>query len=254
MKRIIILLAMTIVVLTAWAQTPTNNPQIDEVDALCQQVDSLTQRIKDKYETYTNDMVYYDQLYKTDWRGRSVQEKTFKGLEDTLKELRMQIKEKNDSIQFIIKEIQKADTLLQYYASHNLDEMFDAINFQTLETHRKLLNVMDKPVPKAVNDLQVMLECADLLNQGYNEKANKECLNQLKNVPDCTKKKELQKLLETHSAVTNETNAWMGKDQHTLYELMAFRKYLKDYYEVDMEKHYPFLAEKARMTVGFKTE
>lgn len=254
MKRIILLLVMTTVAFAAWAQVPTKNSQIDEIDALCRQVDTLTKRIKAKYETYTKDTVYYDRLYKTDFFGKSVQEKTFNGLGTELKTLRRQNKEKNDSIQFIKKEIAWVDTLPHYYASHNLDELFEVTDFQILDAHRGVLSVLGKAVPVAIVQLQYMHESADLLKREYDEKTTKECLGLLKNVPDCTKKKELQWLLETHSAVTSETNSWIGNDEHTLYELMAFRKYLKDYYEVDMEKHYPFLAEKARKTIGFNKE
>lgn len=254
MKRIIILLVMMTVAFAAWAQTPSKNPQIDEIDALCRQVEGLTQRIKIKYMTYINDTVYYNLLYKTELFGKSVQEKTFKELEAELKSLRTQIKEKNDSIQFIKQEIAWVDTLPHYYASHNLDKLFEDTDFQILDAHREVLRVLGKAVPSAIAQLHYMHESADLLKREYDEKATQECLGLLKNVPDCTKKKELQWLLETHSAVTSETNSWIGNDEHTLYELMVFRKYLKDYYEVDMENHYPFLAEKARKTVGFKKE
>lgn len=249
MKRIILLFAMTIVAAWACAQSTTKNPQIDEVDALCRQVDSLAQRITDKYATYTNDTVYYNLLYKTDWLGKSAQDNTFKELESELKTLRTRIKTADDSIQFINQEIAWVDTLSRYYASHTLDELFVAIDLQMLETHQKLLGVLDKPVPHVVNDLHVLLECAELLNKEYDEKVNYEYLGLLKKVPDCDKKKELKWLLETHSAVTSETNAWIGEGKSSLYDLMEFRKYLKDYYGVKLEKHYPFLADKARKTI-----
>lgn len=249
MKQIILLLAMMTIATATWAQTPTKNPQIDEVDALCRQVDDLTQRIKSKYATYTNDTVYYDLLYKTELFGKPVHERTFKELETELKALRMQIKNANDSIQFINQEIAWVDTLPHYYTSHTLDELFIAIDLQALETHQKLLGVLDKPVPNVVKDLHILLECADLLNQEYDEKANNECLGLLKKVADCNKKKELTRLLENYATIASATNAWIDEGKSNLYDLLDFRKYLKDYYEVELEKHYPFLADKARKTI-----
>lgn len=247
---------MTVYAVT-FGQVSPRNPQIDEVDALCRRVDSLTQRIMDKYATYTNDTVYYDLLYKKVeilGIGKSVQEKTFKEIATELKTLRTRIKEKNDSVQFINKEIAWVDTLPAYYASHNLDELFEVTDFQILDVHRGVLSVLGKAVPASIVQLQFMHESADLLKREYDAKATKECLELLKKVPDCTKKKELQWLLETHSSVTSETNAWIGDGKSSLYDLMDFRKYLKDYYGVDLEKHYPFLAVKTRKTVGFTKE
>lgn len=257
MKRIFLLLTMMTVYAVTLGQVSPRNPQIDEVDALCRRVDSLTQRISDKYATYTNDTVYYDLLYKKGELfgiGKSVQEKTFKEIATELKTMRARIKEKNDSIKVINQEIAWVDTLPAYYASHNLDELFEVTDFQILDVHREVLSVLGKEVPASIDQLQYMHKSADLLKREYDANATEECLGLLKKVPDCAKKKELQWLLEKHSAVTSETKSWIGNDEHTLYELMDFRKYLKDYYEVELEKHYPFLAEKARKTVGFTKE
>ena len=241
--------------MAALAQTPSSDTPVNKVDAICQQVDNLIQQIEEKYATYANDTVYYDLLYKSNLLNKSVQERTFEKIESELNKLRSRIKEVNDSIQYFEKEIEWVDTVPRYYASHTLDVMFDAVDLQTLETHQKLLVAMDKTVPDAINYLHKMHESFDLLKHEYDEKATNECLNLLNEVPDCTKKKELKWLLETHRAVTNETNAWLsGKEEHSLYNLMDFKKYLKDYYDVDLEKHYPFLAEKARKSIIFNKQ
>lgn len=226
------------------ASTQTQDSFVLQVNELCKQVDSIIQDINREYEKYKKDTIHYEILYK----NKLVQTITSKKLKDEEKDTREKIEKINDSIDEIKQEIAWVDTLNGYYTNHQLDLLFDAIDWPALQVHKRLLG---NDAPKAVNDLHIMHECADLLKRECNEKANRECLSLLDKVGNCDKKEELKTLLQMHSAITSETNGWSVKE-HSLYELMDFRKYLHEEYGVNLEKDYPYLAEKSRKTVSFK--
>lgn len=223
--------------------TPAQEPRVKQVYELCDQVDAIIQDINLEYAKYINDTAHYKKLYKNSI-ARTI---TFYKLKKEVKDTRKKIKTTNESIEKIKEEIKWVDTLNGYYTSHQLDPLFEAIDGSTLQVYKRLLG---NDAPKSVHDLLIMQDCVDLLKREYNEKANEDCLRLLKGVADCDTKEELEGLLQTHSAIVSETNGWSSAE-HTLYELMDFRKYLREEYGVDLEKNYPFLADKARKSVKF---
>lgn len=193
------------------------------------QIDSLKNEIHEEYQKYSNQKLYTDEKFRnTD----------FAELETEKEVLRTRIIELNHDIDSRKKECQSVDRIWEYYENGNIDTLFAHADTLSLQIHKKIFG---KGYPKVMDDIQTLLECADLLTKEYKEGQNSFGLQNLRGVQQCETKEYLDGLLSVQKDITDEVNSWIRDEEHTLYSMVMFRNYLYNNYGISLDVDFPYL-------------
>lgn len=200
-------------------------------------IESIKAEIHSLYLSYSKQQLFSEKKYQAE---------AFAKLENEKADLRIRINSINDSINDLEEKNKWVESLRDYYERVNVDSLIVQSDLVSLKIHKSILG---KKYPKVMDDLQAMLEAAELLTQGYDEKQNQKYVQILKNVQQCERKEYMMGLLQVHKDITVEVNNWLAKEEHTLYNMTVFQNYLFNNYDVALDTDYPWLAAKVRESV-----
>ena len=205
---------------------------LGSIDNINHQIDSLKDFIHSEYQGYNTQKLYTDKKFRND---------TLANIDREKEALQNKIKEDISIVYSLKEEYKSVDRLREFYDKGNIDTLYAHADQITLCIHKKIFG---NDYPKIMDDLQVLLECAELLAQGYDEKKNKASIQNLKGVRQCDTKELLEGLLLVQKDVSDEVNSWIKDEEHTLYSLVMFRKYLFNNYGITLDADFPYLSAK----------
>lgn len=238
------------VVVSGYAQThKQSNPQRQQVSAksvVMQRPKSLIKRIADinhQIDSLNNDIHreyqgFNEQKFYTDTKLRK---DSLANLEREKEALQKMIDENKAMVTSLEKEYQAVDSILEYYEKGNIDTLYAHVDLMTLHIHKKIFG---ESYPRVMDDLQILLECAALFDKEYDEEQNKTCIQNLNDVRQCDTKDLLEGFLLVHKDVADEVNSWIKDEEHTLYSMVMFRRYLYNNYGVTLDADFPYLSAK----------
>lgn len=221
---------------------PVNSaPEGDDLSAkiidIENQIESIKAEIHSLYLSYSEQPLFSDKKHQTEAFAKIDKEKA---------DLRTRINRINDSIAALEEKYQWMERLRDYYEEGTFDALIVQSDLVSLKIHKSILG---KNYPKVMDNIQTMLEAAELLTKGYDAKQNQKYVQSLKNVQECERKEYLIGLLQVHKDITDEVNSWLAKEEHTLYSMAIFQNYLLNNYGVALDADYPWLAAKVREAV-----
>lgn len=228
MKKIVLLLIIINIVSLGYAQESL----IERISDINQKIDCLKKDIQGKYQEFCDQKLY------TDEKTRNA---AFDELEKEKEALQIQIKKLNHDIDSLKEEYQAIDKIREYYESYDIDSLFIHANPIVLNTHKKIFGDGYPKVIKVIDDLQILLECADLLKGGYDEAKNSSEREKLKGVQDCKAKEHLDILLSEQKDITDEVNSWIKEEKHTIYSMMTFQREMHSAYGISLDTDFPYL-------------
>lgn len=250
MKKIFVIFIMLNVVSTGYAQDAkrTDSQQQHNSESLNSQrtfdgltgriadinslIDNLKKDIEEEYQKYSSTEMYTNE---------KTRDADFATLGAEMESLRILEKELNHDIDFLKNEYQAVDRIRKYYENSNIDSLFAHADLMSLQIHKNIFGV---EYPKVMDNLQILLECADLLEHKYDSKKKELGRQKLKDVPPCETKEYLDGLLAVQEDITDEVDSWTKDEEHTLYSMTKLRNYLYNNYEISLEIDFPYLYNK----------
>lgn len=214
---------------------------IDRIVNVNLQIDSLNCDIRREYQEFSNQKFYTDKKFRKD---------SLTNIEKKKVALQKKIDESKVIITSLENEYKAVDNISEYYEKGNIDSLYIHADQMTLIIHKKICG---EKYPKVIDDLQVLLECAESLKKMYDEKQNKTCIQRLKGVRKCDTKELLEGFLLVQKDVTDEVNSWIKNEAHTLYSLVIFRRYLYNNYGITLDSDFPYLSAKVIEMVKLPT-
>lgn len=237
MRRILIIIAALSTAIIANAQ----NKEPNALDSIKDKMSALTEQVQSLY----NDIAELNKYVNKDANFRKVYqnpEDSFNELKEERDNLIEEIKGINTEKIDIENEQHWIDTLRTYYENGSLDDLYPHADTLTLRVHKQLLG---KNYPKKLDDLLVMVECANLLKVEYDASRNENHRKRLSNVAESDMKWIIDGLLAAHEKVKKNVDNWTD---YSLMGFITFRKSLQNELGVLLDT-FPFLAEQARKKV-----
>lgn len=222
-------------VILGCAQSPNTNllqkykDIANNIDNITTQIDSLKIGIHDQYIKYCDLSPY---------TNKKTLENALKELDIKKDALRNRIIELNDSIITVDKECQRILSIRYYYENGNIDSLFIHADLTSLQIHKQLLG---KEYPKIMDDLQILLECRNIMTNSYDARQNNVHLEKIEKVESCETKDYLKGLLLIHKDITDEVYNWLREEKHSLYSMAVFSKLLNDNYGISLEEDFIYL-------------
>ena len=228
MKKIVLLLIVINIVSLGYAQ----DSLIVRISDINQKIDGLKNDIQEKHQEFRKQKLYTD---------KKTRDAIFDKLEKQKEGLQSQIKGLSAETDSLKKGLEVVDKLREYYETNNIDSLFIHADPLSLQTHRTILG---EDYPKVINDLQILLECADLLRSGYDKVKNSSKREVLKSVQNCKTKEHLDILLSEQKDLTDEVNNWMKVEKHTIYSMVTFQREMHSAYGISLDADFPYLYRK----------
>ena len=212
----------------------TQSPETILAGIVCinQQIDSLKGSIHREYNGFSTQKLYTDEKFRNDSLASIDKEK---------ESLKNKIKDDTCVINSLKEEYKAVDRIREYYEKGNIDTLYAHADLMTLHIHK---NIFGDSYPKVMDDLKILLECTDLFAKEYDDKQNKTHIQNLKEVRQCDTKEQLEGFLLVHKDITDEVNSWIKDEEHTLYSMMMFRRYLYNNYGITIDADFPYLNAK----------
>ena len=251
MKKIFLLSIALSIVAVGYAQNPKQpqkskelTEQIADINKQIANINKLKEDLKKDIDTEYEKYKTPDNIIYTD---KKQQENAFAELDKEKDSLRIRITELNHDIDSLKEGYKAVDKIREYYERDSIDALFVHADLMTLHIHKEILA---KDCPKVMDDLQTLLECADLLTKGYEQDKNSSGRKKLEDVRQCDTKDNLDALLCAQKDITDEVESWIKKDEeHTLYSMAVFLNNLYINYGVSLDVEFPYLYGKVVETV-----
>ena len=248
MKKTFLLLIASIIVMhqpkqmsASMTSQKLSENLIGRIHTINSQIDSLKRDIHNEYLEYNGQMLYTD---------INTQKSTFSEISKKNDSLRTCIEEINNEIEQLKINDSSIDKIRAYYENSIVDSLFAHVDPSSLKVHKRILG---SDYPKVMDDLQVLLESAEMLKKVYEASQNSALLQKLKIIQPCKNQEYLDGLLSVQKEITDEVNSWIMNEEHTLYNMVLFRTYLYNNYGISLHEDFPYLAnmviEKVRIAI-----
>ena len=217
----------------------TNSNYEERLANLSNQFNTLLQDIDADYQSYLKSDLY-KKLYAGD------KDKTFNEISETIRALEIKRQTLPSSIDSLEARQKWVNEVRNYYSSTNIDVLYAHADLVSLSIHKQILG---NNCPSVINELQVLLECAELIKNPYNAVQNSQGRKNLQGVRQCERKDYLLGLLDIYDMVSANVDTWINDKKCSLSDFITFYNYLQGEYGIDLDKDFPFLAERVRKAV-----